>query len=101
VAKVCQNVVMSQWTFLTHHGHVLVAVAQSADLTMDQIAAKVGITTRATAGILNDLVEAGYIEKTKLGRNNHYTVHGEIPLRHPLNNNTKISELLSLFGPSD
>lgn len=92
---------MSQWTFLTHHGHVLVAVAQSADLTMDQIAAKVGITARSTAGILNDLVEAGYIEKTKLGRNNHYTVHGEIPLRHPLNNNTKISELLSLFGPSD
>ncbi len=92
---------MSQWTFLTHHGHVLVAVAQSADLTVDQIAAQVGITARATAGILNDLVEAGYVEKTKQGRNNHYTVHGEIPLRHPLNNNTKISELLALFGPKD
>lgn len=89
---------MAQWTFLTHHGHVLVAVAQSADLTVDQIAAKVGITSRATAGILTDLVEAGYVEKTKVGRNNHYTVHGEIPLRHPLNQNTPISELLSLFS---
>lgn len=92
---------MAHWTFLTHHGHVLVALAQTPDLTVDQIAAKVGITSRATAGILNDLVDAGYVEKTKLGRNNHYTVHGEIPLRHPLNKNTKISELLALFGPSD
>ena len=88
---------MAQWTFLTHHGHVLVAVAQSADLPVDQIAAKVGITARATAGILTDLVDAGYVEKTKVGRNNHYTVHGEIPLRHPLNNNTTIAELLALF----
>ena len=88
---------MAQWTFLTHHGHVLVAVAQSADLTVDQIAAKVGITARATAGILTDLVDAGYVEKTKVGRNNHYTVNGEIPLRHPLNNNTTIAELLALF----
>lgn len=88
---------MAQWTFLTHHGHVLVAVAQSSDLTVDQIAAKVGITARATAGILNDLVDAGYVEKTKLGRNNRYTVHGEIPLRHPLNSQTPISELLALF----
>ncbi len=88
---------MAQWTFLTHHGHVLVAVAQSADLTVDQIAAKVGITARATAVILTDLVDAGYVEKTKVGRNNHYTVHGEIPLRHPLNNNTTIAELLALF----
>lgn len=92
---------MARWTFLTHHGHVLVAVAQAPDLTVDQIAAKVGITSRATAGILNDLADAGFLEKTKLGRNNHYTVHGEIPLRHPLNNQTKISELLALFGPPD
>lgn len=92
---------MARWTFLTHHGHVLVAVAQASDLTVDQIAAKVGITSRATAGILNDLADAGFLEKTKLGRNNHYTVHGEIPLRHPLNNQTKISELLALFGPPD
>ena len=31
---------MPKWTFLTHHGHVLVAVVQNPDLTIDQIAAK-------------------------------------------------------------
>ena len=88
---------MAQWTFLTHHAHVLVAVAQNPHLTVDQIAEKVGITSRATAGILNDLVEAGYIEKLKVGRNNEYTVHGEIPLRHPLNKDTQVADLLGLF----
>jgi DNA-binding MarR family transcriptional regulator len=88
---------MANWTFLTHHGHVLVAVAQNPELTIDQIAVSVGITARATAGILNDLVEAGYVVKEKVGRNNRYTVHGESPLRHALNQKAKVSDLLSLF----
>lgn len=89
---------MATWTFLTHHGHVMVALVQNSDLTVDQIAAKVGITSRATAGIINDLVTAGYLVKEKIGRRNTYTVHGEIPLRHPLNENTKVAELLQLFS---
>lgn len=88
---------MAHWTFLTHHGHVLVVLAQDSTLTIDQIAAQVGITTRATAGILNDLVEAGYVEKERVGRRNTYTVHGEIPLRHPLNDQTRVADLLALF----
>lgn len=88
---------MAKWTFLTHHGHVLVALTQSPDLTIDQIAEKVGITSRATAGILNDLVEAGYVTKEKVGRNNSYIVNGNIPLRHPLNDKANVADLLSLF----
>jgi DNA-binding MarR family transcriptional regulator len=88
---------MANWTFLTHHGHVLVALVQDPDLTIDQISAKVGITSRATAGILNDLVEAGYVVKEKVGRNNSYTVNGQIPLRHPLNEKANVADLLALF----
>lgn len=88
---------MANWTFLTHHGHVLVALVQDPELTIDQIAAKVGITSRATAGILNDLVEAGYVVKEKVGRNNSYTVNGQIPLRHPLNEKANVADLLALF----
>lgn len=89
---------MAKWTFLTHHGHVLVSVAQDPDQTIDQIAASVGITARATAGILNDLVEEGFLVKEKQGRNNRYTVHGELAMRHPLNDKAKVADLLSLFG---
>lgn len=89
---------MTKWTFLTHHGHVLVAVVQNPDLTIDLIAAKVGITSRATASILNDLVEAGYLVKERLGRNNHYTVHADFPLRHPLNEKASVADLLAIFN---
>ena len=88
---------MANWTFLTHHAHVLVAISQGSDLTIDQIASQVGITARATAGIVSDLVEAGYVIKEKIGRNNHYIVNGDIPLRHPQNENAKAAELLALF----
>ena len=89
---------MTQWTFLTHHGHVLVAVVQNPNLTIDLIAAKVGITSRATANILNDLVEAGYLVKERVGRNNRYTVYGEFPLRHPLNDKATVGDLLAIFN---
>ena len=88
---------MANWTFLTHHGHVLVALVQDPELTIDQISAKVGITSRATAGILKDLVDAGYVVKEKVGRNNSYTVNGQIPLRHPLNEKANVADLLALF----
>ncbi len=88
---------MASWTFLTHHAHVLVAVSQGTDQTIDQIAAQVGITSRSTAGILADLIEAGYVVKEKVGRNNHYIVNGNIPLRHPQNENANAAELLALF----
>lgn len=88
---------MADWTFLTHHGHVLVAVSQDSNLTIDQIAGQVGITARATAGILNDLVESGYVVKERIGRNNHYSVNGNIPMRHPLNAGANVAELLALF----
>jgi len=88
---------VANWTFLTHHAHVLVAISQGSDLTIDQIASQVGITARATAGIVSDLVEAGYVIKEKVGRNNHYIVNGDIPLRHPQNENAKAAELLGLF----
>lgn len=88
---------MAKWTFLTHHGHVLVALARDPQLTIDQLSAQVGITSRATAGILKDLVEAGFVVKGKSGRNNTYVVHGDIPLRHPLNEMASVSDLLAIF----
>lgn len=88
---------MANWTFLTHHGHVLVALVQNPNQTIDDLSMQVGITSRAVAGILNDLVEAGYVEKKKVGRKNEYVVHADAPMRHPLNEMAKVSELLELF----
>ncbi len=47
------------WTFLTNHGHVLLAVAADADARVEEIAGRVGISRRATLSILGDLEDAG------------------------------------------
>ncbi|MEN9993342.1 MAG: hypothetical protein RLY83_912 [Actinomycetota bacterium] len=89
---------MANWTFLTHHGHVLVALVQNPNQTIDELAHQVGITSRAVSGILNDLVEAGFVEKKKVGRNNVYLIHADVPMRHPVNEMVRVSELLALFS---
>ena len=43
------------WTLLSTHGHVLLAVARDPDALVRDIAAEVGITTRATLTVLSDL----------------------------------------------
>ncbi|MGX5358160.1 winged helix-turn-helix domain-containing protein [Kocuria sp. KH4] len=85
------------WTFLTNHGHVLLAVAQSQDALVSEIAARVGITARATLTILKELEAAGYITRHRVGRRTHYTVDDHQHFRHPANAAHEIGELLAIF----
>ncbi|WP_369821420.1 helix-turn-helix transcriptional regulator [Kocuria sp. CNJ-770] len=93
-------VVRPPWTFLTNHGHVLLAVAQSQDARVSEIAARVGITTRATLAILKDLESAGYLRRHRTGRRSHYTVDGHRPFRHPAIAAHEIGELLDVLAPA-
>lgn len=85
------------WTFLTNHGHVLLAVATGPDRRVSDIAAEVGITTRATLTILNDLESAGYLRRTRIGRRTHYTLDPGRHFRHHLTADHEIGELLAIF----
>lgn len=86
------------WTFLTNHAHVLVCIAEDPDIRGRDIAAKVGITERAAQAIIADLVADGYVTRTREGRRNRYRIHPEGPLRHPLEREHTIGELLSTLG---
>jgi hypothetical protein len=86
------------WTFFTNHGHVLVCLAADPDLRTRDIAALVGITERSAQGIITDLAEAGYITRTKDGRRNRYEIHPDRPLRHPLEHDHSVGELLTALG---
>ena len=94
------GVVRPPWTFLTNHGHVLLAVAQSQDARVSEIAARVGITTRATLAILKDLESAGYLRRHRVGRRSHYSVDGHRPFRHPAIAAHEIGELLDVLAPA-
>jgi predicted transcriptional regulator len=86
------------WTFLSNHAHVLVCVHRDPEARMRDIAASVGITERAAQGLVSDLVEEGYLVKERVGRRNRYSVNGDARLRHPLEEDHTIGELLDLLG---
>jgi hypothetical protein len=86
------------WTFLTNHAHVLVCVAEDADIRGRDIASLVGITERAAQAIVADLVAEGYVTRTREGRRNRYEVNPDAPLRHPLEQDHTIGELLMTLG---
>ncbi len=85
------------WTFLTNHGHVLLAVATDRDARVEEIAARVGISSRATLGILRDLEEAGYLIRTRRGRRTHYELRPHRPFRHPSTAAHEVDELVAIF----
>ncbi|MFZ4434304.1 MAG: helix-turn-helix transcriptional regulator [Microthrixaceae bacterium] len=87
-----------QWTFLTNHAHVLVLLDRDPDMRMRDLAREVGITERATQRIISELVESGYLTRRRQGRRNTYTLHGDQPLRHPLESSHTVDELLRAVG---
>ncbi|MCX7621709.1 MAG: winged helix-turn-helix domain-containing protein [Acidimicrobiales bacterium] len=92
------DTVRPSWTFLTNHAHVLICIAADPDARLRDIADQVGITERAAQLIVADLVEAGYLTRTRQGRRNHYQIHPDRPLRHPLEWHRQVGDLLRALG---
>src|SRR5262245_41574608 len=85
------------WTFVSNHTQVLLCVAGNPEIRLRDVAEVVGITERATQRILADLVEAGYVERIRVGRRNHYEVDRGRPMRHDAQHGHRIGELLDLL----
>jgi DNA-binding transcriptional ArsR family regulator len=84
------------WTFLSNHTHVLVALAAEPDLTLRDIALRVGITERGVIRIVDELEAAGVLTREREGRRNRYQLNPEAHLRHPLEQHCRIGDLLAL-----
>jgi predicted transcriptional regulator of viral defense system len=63
------------------------------------VADVVGITERAAQRIVAELEEAGYLTRTRDGRRNRYEVHPNVPLRHPLERDHAVGEILDVLRP--
>ncbi|MEM1099118.1 MAG: winged helix-turn-helix domain-containing protein [Planctomycetota bacterium] len=92
------SAVKAPWTFLTNHSHVLICLWRRPDARLRDVAEMVGITERAVQAIVADLEDADVLTRTKRGRRNHYTLHEDAPLRHPVESAHRIGELLNLVG---
>jgi hypothetical protein len=86
-----------EWTFLSNHGHVLLAIAYDPEVRLRDIAVRVGITERAVQLIVADLVEGEYIAREKVGRRNRYTILSGRQFRHPAERTAPLDELLDIF----
>ena len=86
------------WRFVTNHTQVLLCIARDGDVRLRDVAERVGITERAAQRIVADLVEAGFVERKKIGRRNHYSIDRRAKMRHPAQVNQEIGELLDLLG---
>lgn len=86
------------WTFLTNHTHVLLCLYGQPEIRLREVALLVGITERMVQKIVGELVAAGYLSIAKQGRCNRYQLHTQLRLRHPLEHQHTIGELLALLA---
>ncbi len=82
---------------MSNHGHMLLAVGQDPTARVRDLAERVGITERSAQQILNDLVDDGYVRRTRSGRRNIYALVSGRPFRHPVEDGQSVDGLLALF----
>jgi len=92
------NNVMSNWTLFSNHGHVLFCLARNSEARLRDVATDVGITERAVQKIVRDLQDGGMISVTKSGRRNCYRIHKKQTLRHELEAECKLRDLIRVVN---
>jgi DNA-binding transcriptional regulator PaaX len=85
------------WTLLSNHGHVLVALSRDPSLRIRDLVDLIGITERSVRAIVMELRDSGYITIIKRGRRNEYSINEEMNFRHPAEATHQVTELLKIF----
>ncbi len=85
---------MTNWSFLTKHGRVLLCIARDPAVRLRDIAADLEITERSAYAIVGDLAKAGYVLKEREGRRNRYVIRRELLLPEPMQPERTIGEVL-------
>ncbi|MCW8880003.1 MAG: winged helix-turn-helix domain-containing protein [Kangiellaceae bacterium] len=85
------------WTFFSNHAHVLICLVKDPEVKLRDVAQDVGITERAVQRIVAELEEAEVIKRHKVGRRNHYEIHLEQRLRHPLESHNTLESIINVI----
>jgi DNA-binding IclR family transcriptional regulator len=85
--------------FLTNHGLALLSIAEDPGVRMRDIAADVKITERTAQRIVAELVEAGYLDRERVGRRNRYTIPASLPVSLPARRDIDLNALLNVLLP--
>ena len=85
---------MARWAFLTNHAIVLSFLAKHPLITGRVLSRLIGITERSVRNITSDLDSAGYIKRSKEGRQVRYKINLDLPFRHHTQRDKAIRILL-------
>lgn len=85
--------------FLTNHGLALLCIAHDPGIRMRDIAADLQITERAAQRIVADLIQAGYLDRERVGRRNRYTIQASLPISLPTQRDVDLNSLLNVLLP--
>jgi DNA-binding Lrp family transcriptional regulator len=76
----------------------LIVITRDPNVRLREIAVQLGVTERTAQTIVNDLVDAGYLARTRVGNRSRYEVHMERPFRHPVERDHAVGELLGVLA---
>lgn len=92
---------MADWSLLTNHGRLLLAIENEPGLRVRDMADRLQLTERAIHLILRDLRESGYVTARREGRRVFYTVVPEKPLRSDQLGRHTVGQLLQLLAEAE
>lgn len=90
---------MAEWSLFTNHANVLLAITRNPDIRLRELAAEVGISERAVKRIVADLERAGYIQRERHGRRNHYEINTEAAVANPVAHGVQLGALIAALIP--
>lgn len=88
-----------RWSLLTSHALVLLCIARNPETRVREIADDVGISERGAHQIVADLVGAGYVRRSRVGRRNRYAIEEKTALTHGLVRHRRVRSIIALLGP--
>jgi DNA-binding IscR family transcriptional regulator len=88
-----------RWSFLSHHAHLLLALAEEPEARMRDLAERLGITERSVQRIVADLEADGFLERRRRGRRNAYTLHLDRSLPGGLETDIRVATLIRALRP--
>jgi len=83
------------WNFFSNYGHVIVCLADDPHARLRDVAEQVGITERTALRLVTELEEAEILKRVKSGRRNRYRINLGAHLRHRLESQCTVGELLA------
>ena len=86
------------WSFVTSHALALIELARNSDITVRELALRLGLTERHTHRVISDLVADGYVKRTRVGRRNSYEIDASRRMRTPALAQREVGALLDALA---